>query len=139
MITLILKESPSVPLEADMLSPDTIAPLPIEEIRALPVYLGKRQRRVDDFFTVEGEPGDELEIRGDARRIKWIGRGMTRGRIRIHGNAGMHLGASMKGGSIDVSGDAGDWLAPRCLAASSTCMAMPAGRPARPTAAVCRA
>ena len=110
MITLILKESPSVPLEADMLSPDTIAPLPIEEIRALPVYLGKRQRRVDDFFTVEGEPGDELEIRGDARRIKWIGRGMTRGRIRIHGNAGMHLGASMKGGSIDVSGDAGDWL-----------------------------
>src|SRR6266446_173871 len=93
-----------------MLSPDAIAPLTIDEIRALPVYLGKRQRRVDDFFTVEGEPGDELEIRGDARRVKWIGRGMTRGRIRIHGNAGMHLGASMKGGSIDVSGDAGDWL-----------------------------
>src|SRR5258708_35133419 len=93
-----------------MLSPDAIAPLTIEEIRALPVYLGKRQRRVDDFFTVEGEPGEELEIRGDARRVKWIGSGMTRGRIRIQGNAGMHLGAAMKGGSIDVSGGAGDWL-----------------------------
>src|SRR5258707_2877504 len=90
--------------------PDKFAQLPIEEIRALPVYLGKRQRRVDDFFTVEGEPGDELEIRGDARRVKWIGRGMSRGRIRIQGNAGMHLGGSMKGGAIDVSGDAGDWL-----------------------------
>jgi formylmethanofuran dehydrogenase subunit C len=110
MITLTLKEPPSVPLEAEMLSPDAIASLTIEEIHALPVYLGKRQRRVDDFFTVEGEPGDELEIRGDARRVKWIGRGMTRGRIRIQGNAGMHLGGSMKGGSIDVSGDAGDWL-----------------------------
>jgi len=110
MITLTLKEPPPVPLEAEMLSPDAIAPLTIEEVRALPVYLGKRQRRVDDLFTVEGEPGDELEIRGDARRVKWIGRGMTRGRIRIQGNAGMHLGGSMKGGSIDVSGDAGDWL-----------------------------
>src|SRR5439155_6352431 len=56
MITLTLKEPPSVPLEAEMLSPDAIAPLTIEEIRALPVYLGKRQRRVDDFFSVEGEP-----------------------------------------------------------------------------------
>src|SRR6267143_4664917 len=110
MITLTLKEPPSVPLEADMLSPDAIAPLTIEEIRALPVYLGKRQRRVDDFFTVEGEPGDELEIRGDAARVKWIGRGMTRGRIRILGNAGMHLGAYMKGGSIEVTGNTSDWL-----------------------------
>src|ERR1700730_3534315 len=110
MITLTLKELPSVPLEAEMLSPDAIAPRTIGEIRALPVYLGKRQRRVDDFFTVEGEPGEELDIRGDARRVKWIGRGMTRGRIRIQGNAGMHLGAAMKGGAIDVSGDAGDWL-----------------------------
>ena len=109
MITLTLKEAPSVPLEADMLSPDAIAPLTIDEVRALPVYLGKRQRRVDDFFTVEGEPGDELEIRGDAKKVKWIGRAMTRGRITIAGNAGMHLGAYMSGGAIDVSGNASDW------------------------------
>src|SRR6185436_10366469 len=86
MITLTLKEPPSVPLEADRLSPDVVAPLTTAEIGALPVYLGKRQRRVDDFFTVEGEPGDDLEIRGDLGRVKWIGRGMSRGRIRIHGN-----------------------------------------------------
>jgi len=64
---------------------------------------------VDDFFAVEGEPGDELEIRGDASKVKWIGRDMTRGRITIRGNAGMHLGAYMKGGAIDVSGNAADW------------------------------
>ena len=110
MIRLTLKEAPVVPLEAEYLSPDTIAPLTIDEIRALPVHLGKRQRRVDDFFAVDGEPGDELEIRGDAGRVKWIGRGMTRGVIRIDGCAGMHLGSAMKGGVIEVSGDAGDWL-----------------------------
>jgi formylmethanofuran dehydrogenase subunit C len=81
-----------------------------DQVRALPVLLGKRQRRVDDFFTVEGAASDDLEIRGDARKVKWIGRGMTRGRITIVGNAGMHLGAYMKGGAIEVSGNATDWL-----------------------------
>lgn len=110
MITLTLKEQPKVPLEAETLSPDVLAPLAPDAIRALPVHLGKRRLRVDDFFDVEGASGDELEIRGDAARVKWIGRGMTRGRIRILGNAGMHLGAYMKGGSIEVSGNASDWL-----------------------------
>ncbi len=110
MITLTLKDQPNVPLEAEVLSPDAMAALAHDAIRALPVYLGKRLCRVDDFFTVEGEASDELRIRGDARKVKWIGRGMTRGRITIVGNAGMHLGAYMKGGAIEVSGNASDWM-----------------------------
>lgn len=109
MTLLTLKERPPVPLEAEILTPDLLAPLSHAEVCALPVFLGKRQRRLDDFFTVEGAGSEELEIRGDAGRVKWIGRGMTRGRIVIQGNAGMHLGAFMKGGGIEVSGDASDW------------------------------
>ncbi|MEO8259054.1 MAG: formylmethanofuran dehydrogenase subunit C [Acidobacteriota bacterium] len=110
MITLVLKEQPEVPLEAETLCPDVMATLGNEAIRELPVYLGKRQRRVEDFFEVDGEASDQIEIRGDAGNVKWIGRRMTRGRIAIIGNAGMHLGAHMKGGSIDVSGHVSDWL-----------------------------
>ncbi len=106
---LTLKERPHVPLEAEGLTPDVIAPLGGGELRALPVVLGKRQYRLDDFFTIEGPPGEELEIRGDVGRVKWIGRGMTRGSITIHGDAGMHLGAHMKGGTIEVTGNASDW------------------------------
>ena len=109
-ITFTLKKIPHVPLEAEVLSPDVIAPLSHDEVCALPVILGKRQYRVDDFFAVEGAGSDELEIRGDAMRVKWIGRGMTRGRITIAGNAGMHLGAYMKGGTIEVSGNTSDWV-----------------------------
>ena len=100
MITLTLKEAPHVPLEAEALSPDVMATLSNDAIRALPVLLGKRQRRIGDFFDVEGEASEQLGIHGDAARIKWIGRGMTRGRITIAGNAGMHLGAYMSGGSM---------------------------------------
>ena len=100
-----------MPLEAEVLSPDVDRPdLAHDAVRGLPVFLGKRQCRVDDFFEVEGEGSDELEIRGDAGKVKWIGRGMTRGRIAIDGNAGMHLGAYMKGGTIEVTGNASDWV-----------------------------
>ncbi len=110
MPILTLKQQPVVPLEAESLSPDAMATLALDAIRALPVHLGKRQQRVDDFFEVEGPPSDELEIRGELGKVKWIGRGMTRGRITITGNAGMHLGAFMKGGTIEVSGNVSDWL-----------------------------
>ncbi len=110
MITLTLKEQPEVPIEAEALSPDVVAKLGNDEIRALPIFLGKRQLSLEEFFEVEGEASEELEIHGDAGRIKWLGRGMTRGRLKIVGNAGMHLGAFMKGGTIDVSGNASDWI-----------------------------
>jgi formylmethanofuran dehydrogenase subunit C len=103
------KERPHVPLEAEVLTPDVIAPLTHGEVCALPVILGKRQYRLDDFFDVEGPGSESLEIRGDAGRVKWIGRGMTRGRIAIAGHAGMHLGAHMRGGTIDVTGNVSDW------------------------------
>jgi|SRR5579884_2012699 len=110
MTALTLKESPIVPLEAEILSPDTVSPLRHDEVAALPVFLGKRQRRLGDFFTIEGDGSEVLEIRGDLARVKWIGRGMTRGKITIIGNAGMHLGAYMKGGAIEVRGNSSDWV-----------------------------
>jgi len=110
MITLTLRQPPTVPLEAENLTPDITADLTHDAVRALPVFLGKRQRRLDDFFEVEGEKSDQLDIRGDAAKVKWIGRGMTRGKITVRGNAGMHLGAYMKGGEIEVSGNASDWV-----------------------------
>ena len=104
-----------------------MAALALDAVRALPVFLGKTQCRVDDFFEVEGEASDELEIRGDAAKVKWIGRGMTRGRIthrrqRRHAPRGLHegrarskspatssdwVGAEMSGGLIRIRGNAG--------------------------------
>ncbi|HEY1377657.1 MAG TPA: formylmethanofuran dehydrogenase subunit C [Gemmataceae bacterium] len=107
---LTLKERPHVPLEAEALVPDLIAALTHDEVCGLPVILGKRKCRLDEFFAVDGPGSEELNIHGDLGRVKWIGRGMTRGRITVHGNAGMHLGAYMKGGTIEVTGDASDWV-----------------------------
>lgn len=109
-ITLTLKNDPTVPLEAETLCPDALADLSADEIAAAVVYHGKRRVRIDDFFDVEGERSDKLVINGDLNKVRWIGRGMSRGSIHIHGNVGMHLGAYMSGGRIEVDGDASDWI-----------------------------
>ncbi len=110
MLTLTLKESLTVPLEAEVLTPDALAHLAHSDVRAMPVMLGKRQLRLDEMFEVEGEGSDDIEIRGDLTKVKWIGRNMTRGSIRVVGNVGMHVGAYMRGGSIEVTGNATDWV-----------------------------
>jgi formylmethanofuran dehydrogenase subunit C len=110
MLTLTLKEQPTVPLEAECISPDVLAPLTMDAIRSQVVFHGRRQLRLDDFFTVEGEPSEQIELRGDTTRVKWIGKEMSRGHIRVAGSVGMHLGAYMTGGRIDVAGNAADWV-----------------------------
>jgi formylmethanofuran dehydrogenase subunit C len=109
LITLRLREQPTVPLEAESLTPDRTVGQPNDAIRALPVFFGKRQCRLDQFFDVEGADSDRLEVQGDLSRVKWVGREMSRGCIKIQGNAGMHLGAYMRGGTIEVTGNGSDW------------------------------
>lgn len=109
-IKLTLREAPKVVLESEVITPDRFLDQSNEEIRASVVYHGKRQKRLDDFFDVDGERSDHIEIHGDLTRVRHIGRGMTRGSVTIHGDVGMHLGAMMSGGSIEVHGNAGDWV-----------------------------
>ena len=109
-VTLHLKQPPSVPLEAEVLSPNVISELSNSEIRSLVVYHGKRQVPLEEFFDVEGERSDELILHGELTKVRMIGRAMSSGSITVHGSVGMHLGARMTGGSIEVHGDASDWI-----------------------------
>lgn len=109
-ITLTLKNAPDVPLEAEVLCPDTLASLDNNSIAAQTIYHGKRQCRIDDFFDVDGEASEDLVLRGDMNKVRLIGRAMSKGSIRVEGDVGMHLGAHMSGGRIEVDGNAGDWV-----------------------------
>ncbi|MEZ6137287.1 MAG: formylmethanofuran dehydrogenase subunit C [Pirellulaceae bacterium] len=110
MIKLTLKRQPTVPLEAEVLSPDVLCNMPHADICAATIYHGKRQCRLDEFFDVDGQGSPDLELHGDLSKVRWIGRSASRGTIKIHGNVGMHLGAYMSGGTIEVHGDASDWI-----------------------------
>jgi formylmethanofuran dehydrogenase subunit C len=108
-LTLSLREQPAVPLEAEGLSPDRLAGLRRAEVEALTVWHGNRRAQLADFFAVSGEGDEELRVEGDLRRVKFVGAGMTAGRLTVAGDAGMHTGAEMRGGELVVEGDVGDF------------------------------
>lgn len=110
MITLTLKQEPTVVLEAEAISPDRFVGMSNDQICASTVYHGKRQIPLSDFFDIDGERSDEIEVHGNLHRVRHIGRAMTRGKVTVHGDVGMHIGAYMSGGKIEVFGDAGDWV-----------------------------
>ena len=110
MITLTLKQEPTVVLEAEAISPDSFVGMTNDQIRASTVYHGKRQLPLGDFFDVDGELSDTIEVHGNLHRVRHFGRAMTRGKLTVHGDIGMHLGAYMSGGAIEVFGNAGDWV-----------------------------
>ncbi|HQH21758.1 MAG TPA: formylmethanofuran dehydrogenase subunit C [Thermoleophilia bacterium] len=109
-VKLTLTAKLATPIEAEVLTPDVLGTLSNAEILDLPVFAGKRPARVGDFFSVEGDGGDAVELHGDLAKVKWIGREMSTGSLTVHGNAGMHLGSGMKGGVITVHGNVADWV-----------------------------
>lgn len=109
MLKLTLQVPLTVPLEAEVLSPDRLIGLTIPQIQQRPLLHGNRTVHLGDYFAVEGEPSETLSLHGDLSRVLWIGRGMTRGTLEIHGSAGRHLGSGMSGGTITVRGDVDDW------------------------------
>lgn len=110
VISLRLKQGFTVPLEAETITPDAFLGNPVSHIERLPVVQGNTEAKLGDFFSVDGDAADVIRLEGDLSRVKYIGKAMTRGRIEVHGDAGMHLGAEMRGGEIAVHGNAGDWV-----------------------------
>ena len=108
-LTLTLRESPMVPLETEGVTPDRLAGRPRGEIEALTVWYGNRRAQLADFFAVSGNGDEEVRIEGDLRRVKFLGAGMTAGRLIVAGDAGMHTGAGMRGGELLVEGEVGDF------------------------------
>ncbi len=111
-LAFTLRTPPTVPLEAEVLSPARLVGLSAPEVAKLAVVYGNERADVGDFFQVRGTADGELHFTGDLGRVKHVGAGMANGRIVVHGSVGMHLGAGMTGGEIIVEGDAGDWVGP---------------------------
>jgi formylmethanofuran dehydrogenase subunit C len=109
VVTLRLKESSSIPIEADSITPDNIIGRSRAEIERLPAFYGRRKVVLGDLFAVEGGDSANIVLEGDLSHVKRIGQRMSRGRLTVHRDVGPHLGSEMSGGEIVVHGDVGAW------------------------------
>lgn len=110
IVTLRLKESGTIPIEADSICPDLFVNLNLAEIKALTAFYGRRKVTLGDLFEVEGKRSELIMVEGNLQHVKKIGMRMTQGRIVVRGDVGPHLGAHMRGGEIIIQGNASDWV-----------------------------
>jgi len=110
-LELTLKQNISIPLEVDPIRLETVRELSPDQIRKLTIFHGNKEPELGEFFDVSGAADDhEMVWVGDCSKVKLIGAHLAEGKVRVEGNAGMHLGAEMTGGEILVTGHAADWV-----------------------------
>jgi formylmethanofuran dehydrogenase subunit C len=107
LVRLTLRGAVDQPIEVEGLTPDRTATLSARDIAALPVLAGSRRAALGDFFSVQGENSDRIQIEGDLRNVDGLGAGTASGELLVHGPVGRGVGGGMTGGWIDVRGDVG--------------------------------
>ncbi len=111
MIVLTPLRQFQFPVMAECINPDMFQGKSLDEVAALPVWEGNKQKKLGDLFKIEEDKAEtpNITINGNVDEVRRIGSGMKNGEIVINGNAGMHLGEKMAGGKITVQGDAAGW------------------------------
>mgnify|MGYP002623138583 CR=1 FL=1 len=111
-LVISLREKTSIPVEVDSVRLEAVREQSLDEVRQTRVQYGNKQVPLAEFFDVSGSAANDQELvwEGDCSHVKLIGSELSAGRIRVEGNAGMHLGAEMSGGEILVTGNAADWV-----------------------------
>ena len=105
-LVLTLREAPRQSVDASPLLPEHLAGLGERQVASLPLHTGNRQIALGELFEIAMGDADTLVLRGATGRLDRMGQGMTRGEIRIEGDAGAYLGHAMRGGEIVAAGSA---------------------------------
>lgn len=110
-LTLRLRQTSMIPLEVDGLSMDSACKQSAHQVATTLVVRGNKQVPLGEYFDVSGTAQEDQTIvwQGDCSRVKRIAEQLSFGTVRVEGDAGMHLGASMRGGRIIVDGNVDDW------------------------------
>lgn len=106
-VTLRLRTPVEGRLDAESIRADRCAGLSEREIAGLPVWLGRQQARLGDFFDVRGGRSSRVSVEGVSSNVDGLGAGMSAGELTVAGDAGDRVAAGLTGGLVDVRGSVG--------------------------------
>ena len=109
-VTITMKNVPALYLEADTISPDAFAGKSAAAIAELPVFEGNLPTTLGKYFEVSGNAGataadTKIVVKGDVKKVKYIGFKMSAGEVVIEGSTDLYVGAWMTGGKLLAKGD----------------------------------
>ncbi len=106
-LRLTLRGEPGQRLDLSALTPDRLAGLAEAEILRLPLATTREFAVVGDVFVLAMGDSSDIVIEGGSGRLDYIGAEMTRGAMRVEGDAGFCAGRGMRGGRLVIAGNAG--------------------------------
>jgi formylmethanofuran dehydrogenase subunit C len=133
-VTITMKNPPGLYLEADNVTPDKFAGKTASQIAELHVHEGNTTAPLGKYFEVAGNAGataadTKIVVKGDVKKVKYLGMKMSAGELVIEGSADQYVGAwmtggkllakgnveafaatGMKGGELTIEGNAGNYL-----------------------------
>ena len=108
---LILRQTPTLRVDARALTPLSLAGLSMHEVERVPLPHGLDSLPVAELFTVQqiDDAADAtLVLDGDLSRFDYIGAALAGGALHVHGPVGDCAGLGMEGGRLVVDGSARD-------------------------------
>lgn len=109
MIRLSLRQPVTEPLDARNLFAGDWASLNPVDLLTRHLETGDGQLAAGELLTASGTPDGMATLEGDFSRFNWLGAGLQRGTLEVHGQVGDYAGAGMSGGAVVVAGDAGSF------------------------------
>jgi formylmethanofuran dehydrogenase subunit C len=110
-LTFSLKKPLQFAINCAALTPDALAKRTFNQIAAITLYHGKQAVRVDELFDISGHDSASLRFLNATHQLDYLGANLRSGRIDISGDAGAYLGFGMKGGEIHCLGSTQDLAA----------------------------
>ena len=109
LLTFRLRDKPPQRVDLSGLTPAALNGKSQTEIAALSIQTTRRVLTVGDLFDVQWGDLDEIIFEGGSERLDRVGAGLTCGRIRVVGEAGVEVGRAMTGGVLRIEGSTGPW------------------------------
>ena len=109
-VTITMKNPPALYLEADNVTPDAFAGKTAAQIAELHVHEGNTTSTLGKYFEVSGNSGataadTKIIVKGDVKKVKYLGMKMSAGEMVIEGSADQYVGAWMTGGKLLAKGN----------------------------------
>jgi formylmethanofuran dehydrogenase subunit C len=98
-------------VDGSVIQPANLANLPIDAIAALQVRTDQGTCDLADLFEIKGQPSQHVRLHGDCAMIDRLGFEMRGGTLSVDRNCGDYLGWRMRSGRIEVHGSAGHYTA----------------------------
>ena len=95
------RSSTTFPVDGSLLKPESFRERTSTDAARDPPRVGNATADLGDLFDIEGDAADEsLVVEGELTHVYKLGRGMTRGQLKIRGDVGPQVGAEMTGGVL---------------------------------------